>query len=162
MGALKGVCITLFAGLFVLVSYGEAWAPFSFSKWGGGSTVFTVLDDDAIVDDDISSSQARRGLIITNAGKGGAADYNIPAGKAGMVVYVFSEEAQVIVLDLANSGDTIYLPSGIGGLTAGNAIDSDGVFATSITLVCHAGTGTGDGHWYVHSQVGVWSDGGAN
>jgi hypothetical protein len=125
-----------------------------------GPKGFTILDDADIASDNITSAQARRGVVITNDGKGGAADYNILAGTKGDMVYVVAEEAETITLDLTNVGDVIVLRSG--ALAAGNAIDSDGNLMSSIWLICHEGTGTGDGVWYVHSQVGVWVDGGAD
>lgn len=121
----------------------------------------TVLDDSDIASDNISAAQARRGVVITNDGKGGASDYNLPPGVKGMVVYVYAEEAYTITVDPGDSDDIIVLPSG--ALTAGNAVDSDGNLASSITFICHTGDGgTATSYWHVHSQVGPWVDGGAD
>jgi hypothetical protein len=120
-----------------------------------------VLDDADIVSDNISSLQARKGVIITNDGKGGAADYNLLAGTKGDAYYFFAEEAQTITIDVADADDIIVLLDGT-ALDAGDSIISDGNAGSSITIVCHTGDGgTATSYFYVHSQVGAWTDNGA-
>lgn len=124
------------------------------------SFTMTILDDADIIDDNITAAQCRRGITITNDGKGGVTDYNLPAGVEGMIANPYAEEAHAMTIDLTNSGDIIVLPTG--PIAAGNAVDSDGNAYSEGTFICHEGTGAGDGVWYLRSQVGPWVDGGAD
>ena len=121
-----------------------------------GIAGYTVLDDSDIAGDAITAAQAVIGTIVTNDGKGGAADYDLPACATGLVVEVFAEEGEVITLDSVGD-DVIHLLRDATGLTAADAIDSDGEVSSSIKMICHDAT-----NWWVKSQVGVWVDGGTN
>ena len=76
--------------------------------------------------------------------------------KPDLVVEVFAEEGNTIVLDSVGD-DVIHFLRDETGLTAANAIDSDGEVSSSIKMICHGAT-----NWWVKSQVGVWVDGGTN
>ena len=116
---------------------------------------YTVLDDSDIAGDAITAAQAVIGTMVTNDGKGALADYDLPACSAGLVVEVFAEEANTIVLDSVGD-DIIHFIDG-STVTAADAIDSDGNISSSIKMICHDAT-----NWWVKSQVGVWVDGGTN
>jgi len=140
----------------------KQWYMDDFLTWIRAQTLsMDVLDDSDIASDNISAAQASRGVMITNDGKGGASDYNIPAGVKGMVVFVYAEEAEDIVLDMADADDIIVMIDGT-ALHGGDSIMSAGDAGNSVKIVCVTGDGgTAVSYWHIISQVGVWTDNGA-
>ena len=140
----------------------KQWYMDDFLTWLRAQTLsMDVLDDSDIASDNISAAQASRGVMITNDGKGGASDYNLPAGVKGMVVFVYAEEAEDIVLDMADADDIIVMIDGT-ALHGGDSIMSAGDAGNSVKIVCVTGDGgTAVSYWHIISQVGVWTDNGA-
>ena len=116
--------------------------------------LYTILTDASIAGDAITAAQATATSFILND-SGGAVDYAMPSAIAGLSVYVKADSAHKITLDSA-AGDIITLIDGT-NLTAANAIDSNASDGASIRMIAVDST-----YWKVVSQVGAWSDGGAD
>jgi hypothetical protein len=109
---------------------------------GGGARVVTYTTSTVLTADDVNRS------IINNSGANAPITLNLPPAAVGNVVTVYVIAAQPITIN-PNGTERIQILTNANG----DAIQSDSVRGTTITLVCHV-----LGSWEPMGQIGAWFD----
>lgn len=89
-----------------------------------------------------------KSTLICNTGASGAAVYNLPAASAGMTVTICVAAAQDVDINPDDADQILVLTN-----AAGDAVSSDSVVGSIITLVALDGT-----NWFPVGYRGAWAD----
>lgn len=120
----------------------------------GGSGIALSNATEVLTEDTKTVTAAENGttFILNNTTRG--IDVTLPDCSTTKLQYSFvAALAKVNTVDTGSTGDTIkYLT-----LDAGDALDTEGNIADSITLQCYA-----ENTWLPLNVKGTWADGGAN
>ncbi len=108
----------------------------------GGARIVTYTTSTTLTADDVSRS------IINNGGASAPITLNLPASDVGNVVTVYIIAGQPITINPSGTERIQILTN-----ANGDAIQSDTLRGTMITLVCHV-----RGSWEPMGQIGTWFD----
>ena len=108
----------------------------------GGARIVTYATSSLLTADDVSRS------IINNSGATSPIILNLPASDVGNVVTIFIIASQPITINPSGTERIQILTN-----ANGDAIQSDTLRGTMITLVCHV-----CGSWEPMGQIGTWFD----